>query len=107
MCFYWKKDGSNLVVVGVYVHDLLATDTNVEAVDRFFGSLGILSIKDLGAVSKFLGMRVAVDDDRSDVVDQEGAIDHLLREHGLEMRILRELLLGLTVTKFHRQTARC
>ncbi|CAI5716713.1 unnamed protein product [Peronospora effusa] len=84
MCLYWKQDGSDLVVVGVYVDDLLATGTIAAAVDRFFTSLGSLSIKDLGPVTKFLGMRVAVDDDSSYVIDQEGAINDLLREHGLD-----------------------
>uniref|UniRef100_A0AAV1T2Z2 Reverse transcriptase Ty1/copia-type domain-containing protein n=1 Tax=Peronospora matthiolae TaxID=2874970 RepID=A0AAV1T2Z2_9STRA len=58
MCFYWKRDGDDLVVVGVYVDDLLATGTSAAAVERFFASLASLSVKDLGCVSKFLGMRV-------------------------------------------------
>uniref|UniRef100_A0AAV1VG86 Reverse transcriptase Ty1/copia-type domain-containing protein n=1 Tax=Peronospora matthiolae TaxID=2874970 RepID=A0AAV1VG86_9STRA len=58
MCFYWKRDGDDLVVVGVYVDDLLATGTSAAAVERFFASLASLSIKDLGRVSMFLGMRV-------------------------------------------------
>ncbi|CAI5725092.1 unnamed protein product [Peronospora effusa] len=84
MCLYWKQDGSDLVVAEVYVDDLLATGTNAAAVDRYFTSLGNLFIKDLGHVNKFLGMRVAVDDDGSYVIDQEGAINDLLREHGLD-----------------------
>ena len=56
MCLYWKKDGRDLVIVGVYVDDLLATGTNAAAVDCFFASLGSLSIKDLGPVNNFLGM---------------------------------------------------
>ena len=59
MCLYWKHDGKDTVVVGVYVDDLLATGTDAAAVDRFFASLASLSINDLGRVSKFLGMRVA------------------------------------------------
>lgn len=84
MFLYWRKDGSDLVVVGVHADDLLATGTNTEAFDSFFTSLRSLSVKNLGAVSKFLGMRVAVHDDGSYVADQEGAIGDLLREHGLE-----------------------
>ncbi|CAI5732632.1 unnamed protein product [Peronospora farinosa] len=83
MCLYWKQDGSDLVVVGVYVDDLLETGTYAAAVNRFFTSLA-MSIKDLGPVNNFLGMRVAVDDDGSYVIDQEGAISDLLREHGLD-----------------------
>ena len=49
----------------VYVDDLLATGTDTAAVERFFNQLGSLSIKDLGVVSKFIGMRVAMEDDGS------------------------------------------
>lgn len=65
-----------------------------EAIERFIGSLGSLSIIALGAVSIFLGMRVTVDDDGRCVVDQEGAIGELLRERRREMRVRFTLLLG-------------
>ncbi|CAI5708159.1 unnamed protein product [Peronospora effusa] len=81
---YWKVDDGQLVVVGVYVDDLLATGTDAAAVDRFFDQLGSLSIKDLGTVSKFLGMRVEIDGDGTYVLDQSEAIGELVREHGLE-----------------------
>ena len=58
MYLYHRRDGDELVVVGVYVDDLLATGTSVEAVECFFTSLGKLSIKDQDHVHKFLGMRV-------------------------------------------------
>ena len=61
MCLYWKVDDGQLVVVGVYVDDLLATRTDKAAVERFFNHLGSLSIKDLSVGSKFLGMRVAME----------------------------------------------
>ena len=74
MCFYWKRDSEDIVVVSVYVDDLLATGTNAAAVDRFFStSLASLSIKDLGRVSKFLGMRVTLNDDESCSLDQQEA----------------------------------
>uniref|UniRef100_A0AAV1UNM5 Reverse transcriptase Ty1/copia-type domain-containing protein n=1 Tax=Peronospora matthiolae TaxID=2874970 RepID=A0AAV1UNM5_9STRA len=84
MCLYWKVDDGQLVVVGVGVDDLLATGTDTAAVDRFFNQLGSLSIKDLGVLSKFIGMRVAMEDDGNYVLDQTEAIGDLLREHGLE-----------------------
>ena len=83
MCFYWKRDGDDLVVVGVYVDDLLATGTSVAAVERFFASLASLSIKDLGRVSKFLGMRVTHNGQNGYTIDQEEAIRDLLRDNGL------------------------
>uniref|UniRef100_A0AAV1UKL9 Reverse transcriptase Ty1/copia-type domain-containing protein n=1 Tax=Peronospora matthiolae TaxID=2874970 RepID=A0AAV1UKL9_9STRA len=83
MCFYWKRDGNDLVVVGVYVDDLLATRTSAAAVERFFASLSSLSNKDLGRVSEFLGMRVTHNGQNGYTLDQEEAIKDLLRDNGL------------------------
>uniref|UniRef100_A0AAV1UMW7 Uncharacterized protein n=1 Tax=Peronospora matthiolae TaxID=2874970 RepID=A0AAV1UMW7_9STRA len=83
MCLYHKRDGEELVVVGVYVDDLLATGTSVAAVESFFASLASLSIKDLGHVHKFLGMRVELGSDGAYRIDQEEAIKELLRAHGM------------------------
>lgn len=55
---YFKRNISDLVVVGVYVDDLVVTGTNTEAVDQFFVSMKSLSIKNLGYASIFLGMRI-------------------------------------------------
>ena len=44
MCLYHKREGGELVVVGVYVNDLLATGMSVAAVESFFVSLASLSI---------------------------------------------------------------
>ena len=63
MCLYWKRDGKDIVVVGVYVNDLLVTGRNVATVDCFLEGLSSLSIKNLGQVSKFLGMRVVLNED--------------------------------------------
>ena len=84
ICLYYQVECGQLVIVGVYVDDLLATGTDAAAVDRFFVKLGSLSIKDLGTVSKFLGMRVTIDNSAGYVLDQAEAIGELLREHGLE-----------------------
>uniref|UniRef100_A0AAV1TI68 Uncharacterized protein n=1 Tax=Peronospora matthiolae TaxID=2874970 RepID=A0AAV1TI68_9STRA len=83
MCFYWKHDGDDLVVVGVYVDDLLATGKSAAAVERFFASLASLSINDLDRVSKFLGMRVTHNGQNGYTLDQEEAIRDLLRDNGL------------------------
>ena len=99
MCLCWKVDNGQLVVVSVYVDYLLATGTYTAAVERLFNHLGSLYIKDLGVVSKFLGMRVAMKDDGSYVLDQTEAIGELLREHGLRIRS------GQTATKFNQKTA--
>ena len=54
MCLYWKVDDGQLVVVGVYEDDLLATGTDTAAVERVFSQLRSLYNKDLGVVSNFL-----------------------------------------------------
>ena len=107
MCFYWKKEDEYLVVVGVYVDDLLTTGTSVEAVERLFESLSSLSIKDLGRVSKFLGMRVNLDDTGKYTLDQEEAIADQLQPMGWRNQIRRARLLATTVTTYHRTTWRC
>ena len=84
LCLYWQVEGGQLVIVGVYVDDLLATGTDAAAVDRFFVKLGSLAIKYLVTVSKYLGMRVTIDNSGGYVLDQAEAIGELLREHGLE-----------------------
>ena len=74
---YRKKDGDNVVVVGVFVDDLLATATSAEAeaADRFFVSLKPLSIQGFWTCVEFLGMRVSLDSDGVYVLVQryEGA----------------------------------
>lgn len=84
MCLYFKHDGPDMVVVGVYVDDLLVTATREELVGKFFEDMAALSIKNLGYVSRFLGMRVRYDDHHGYELDQEVAIDELLREFGME-----------------------
>ena len=51
---------------------------------EFFGQLKELSVKDLGAVSKFLGMRVTNDNEKGYYIDQEVTICEMLRDNGLE-----------------------
>uniref|UniRef100_A0AAV1VDD7 Uncharacterized protein n=1 Tax=Peronospora matthiolae TaxID=2874970 RepID=A0AAV1VDD7_9STRA len=49
----------------------------------FFAILASLSIKDLGRVSKFLGMSWALDGEGGCVLDQEEVISYLLQEQSL------------------------
>ncbi|KAG3241328.1 hypothetical protein PI124_g13808 [Phytophthora idaei] len=84
MCVYFRRRDKVLVVVGVYVDDLLVTDTEREAVDAFFGELASLSVKGLGRAHKFLGIHVTYDEDEGYHPDQEMTIANLLKEHGME-----------------------
>ncbi|KAG2944564.1 hypothetical protein PC117_g9023 [Phytophthora cactorum] len=79
-----KRRDEVLVVVGVYVNDLLVTDTEQEVVDACFGELASLSVKGLGRAHKFLGIHVTYDEDEGYHLDQEMTIADLLKEHGME-----------------------
>jgi hypothetical protein len=83
-CLYYLADRNGITVVGVYVDDVLVTGTSTARVDDFFAAMCVLELKDLGAVSKFLGMRVAFDPTQGYVIDQEQAIDELLLKNGLD-----------------------
>lgn len=92
--FYRDQDGDDLVVVGVYVDDLLATDTSAEAVDRLFESLGSLSIEDLERTSRFFGVRIKLDGDRRYTLDKKKAFGDLLRYNGLKDANLTRIAIG-------------
>ena len=83
MCLYHKFYGKELVVVGVYVDDLLATGTSVAAVGSFFTILASLSIKDVGHLHRFLGMQLELGSDGMYRTDQEEAIKEILRADGM------------------------
>nr|CCA23978.1 OSIGBa0134J07.9 putative [Albugo laibachii Nc14] len=79
-----KVTGDDKTVVGVYVDELLATATSQERVDEVFVLLTMLQIKDLGAVSKFLGMRITHPADFGYELDQEATIAEMLMKFGLQ-----------------------
>ena len=56
MCLYYKHQGDDVTIVGVYVDDLLVTESSPRMVELFFEAMACLSIKDLGEVRKFLGI---------------------------------------------------
>ncbi|GMF48730.1 unnamed protein product [Phytophthora fragariaefolia] len=78
MCLYYKLDGNDMAIVGVYVDDLLVTASTPDLVEDFFVAMNILPIKDLGKVNKFLGMRVHLDEADGDSLAQQAAIEELL-----------------------------
>ena len=51
-------------MVGVYVDDMLVTGTETSAVNSIFAYMACLSIEDLGVVSKFLGLRIQLDESK-------------------------------------------
>lgn len=55
-CIFYKVDGNETVLLGVYGDDIIVTGTTTDVVDQFFTDMHVLELKDLGALSKFLGM---------------------------------------------------
>ena len=82
MCLNYKHCGDDTIIVGVYVYDLLVTASKRVLVNDFFKAIGVLYIKDIGEVSKFLGMRVVLKDG-SYMLDQQATIEELLEQHRL------------------------
>ena len=74
LCLYDKHQDSETKIVGAYFDDLLVTTSKMILVREFSDELRSLSIKDLGQVIKFLGMRVALNDGIY-LLDQEAAIE--------------------------------
>ena len=82
-CLYFNHDKGVLTIIGVYVDDLLATASSQVKVEEFFAAMSVLSIKDLGQVNNFLGMRVALKNVKTYTIDHTAAIDEMLSNHGL------------------------
>ena len=70
-------------LVGIYVDDVLATGTNVQMVDEFFNDMKFVELKDLGVVTKFLGIVFNYSADNGWVLDQECVIEEILEKFGL------------------------
>jgi hypothetical protein len=82
-CVYFKRDGENIVLIGVYVDDLLITATSDEVLEAAIQKLNVLDVKNLGPASKFLGMRVSQLNESGVALDQEQMIEEMLEKHGL------------------------
>lgn len=83
MCLYYKCHGKEMILVGVYVDDRLVTASKLSLVNAFFASMRVSSMKDLGEVRKFLGMRVDLGESKGCSLDQQMTIKALLEQHGL------------------------
>ncbi|KAG6609052.1 Integrase catalytic core protein [Phytophthora cinnamomi] len=82
-CLYYKRDAGGVTLVGVYVDDLLVTGTSNARVDAFFEDMAVLELKDLGVVSKFLGIGFEYDKDKGWLLEQRQAILGMLDKFGL------------------------
>ncbi|EGZ12527.1 hypothetical protein PHYSODRAFT_517696, partial [Phytophthora sojae] len=67
-----------------YVDDFLVTGTDAGRVYAFFRAMWDLALKDLGPVSKVLGICVEYDASSDYMFDQEANISEMLVKFGLE-----------------------
>ena len=65
----FSHDKGELTIVGVFVDDLLATSSNQEKMKEAFNAMFVLSIKNMGQINKFLGMRMALKDSKTYPID--------------------------------------
>ncbi|KAE9207773.1 hypothetical protein PF004_g16945 [Phytophthora fragariae] len=82
-CLYYKRDAGGVTLVGAYVDDLLVTGTSNARVDAFFEDMAVLELKDLGVVSKFLGIGFEYDKDKGWLLEQRQVILWMLDKFGL------------------------
>nr|CCA13862.1 retrotransposon 4 protein putative [Albugo laibachii Nc14] len=78
MCLFFLRQNGDVTVAGVYVDDLLVTASNPEMMEAFCKSMNILSVKELGEVRNFLGMRVILDNAENYTLDQPAAIEEMI-----------------------------
>lgn len=82
-CLYIKDESDGKTLVGIYVDDVLATATSSHEVEDFFNDMQVVELKNLGVVSKFLGILFRYDDDNGWKLNQEHVIDEMLERFGL------------------------
>ncbi|KAG3105800.1 hypothetical protein PI125_g13360 [Phytophthora idaei] len=83
-CLYTKSERDGTTLVGIYVDDILVTATSENKVGRFFDDMQIVELKDLGVVSKFLGIAFHYDEEDGWALDQERVIQDMLLKFQLD-----------------------
>ncbi|VVT56898.1 uncharacterized protein SAPINGB_P005385 [Magnusiomyces paraingens] len=77
-CLFYKINGKDFSIIGLYVDDILTASNVPGEFERFFKGLsGYFAIKDEGGVNKFLGIRVQ-DSDRTISLDLEHYIADMI-----------------------------
>uniref|UniRef100_A0AAV1V6E9 Reverse transcriptase Ty1/copia-type domain-containing protein n=1 Tax=Peronospora matthiolae TaxID=2874970 RepID=A0AAV1V6E9_9STRA len=83
-CLYIKTETDGKTLVGIYVDDVLATGTDVNKVNDLFVDMQVIELKDLGVVTKFLGIAFNYSAKTGWALDQENTIDEMLDKFGLK-----------------------
>lgn len=73
---------------------VLATGTSVQKVDEFFDDMKVVELKNLGVVTKFLGIVFDYNVETGWVLDQECVIEEMLEKFGLSKSVSVRVLIG-------------
>lgn len=77
-CLYVKTEDDGVTVVGIYVDDILVTATSEVKISKFLDDMQVVELKDLGVVSKFLGITFRYDEEKGWALSQEHVIQDML-----------------------------
>ncbi|KAE8991177.1 hypothetical protein PR001_g21300 [Phytophthora rubi] len=82
-CLYFRRVGDAVTLIGVYVDDLHVDATRTHRVDAFFEEMSVPQLKDLGRVTKFLGINFDYDETSGWMLDQKQTIKEMLERFNL------------------------
>lgn len=84
-CVYFKRNGSKIVIIGLYVDDFLIFFNDNEEVERLKNTLNEeYKIKDLGEANKCLEIRIRRKGKNEIYLDQEQFIDEILERFNMQ-----------------------
>ncbi|CCH47072.1 Copia protein [Wickerhamomyces ciferrii] len=85
MGLYYKASGSNIVLLGLYVDDILVASNSSDLLDEVKGcSKSAFKTKDLGPIKKFLGLNIEQHEDFSISLKLTDYINTIAQELGFE-----------------------
>ena len=84
-CLYYFSNGSRVLILLLYVDDILiATNWSEKHMEVVNTLKTFYQIKELGRVSKFLGMKIDQDEDSKIFIGQEAFVDEIVKKFHLE-----------------------
>jgi len=84
-CLYILSEGSNIIIVLLYVDDILIASNWKEKKTQIVEELKrVYQIKELGKVDKFLGMNIDQQGDGKAFIGQENFVDEIIKKFNLQ-----------------------